>query len=86
MKSPIAGMSFLPDQHGGRATETIPAHPGASWLGPPGLGDLTEPALVRTRSPWEGRTLVRVFTGQPWDWPSELRAVSGENNNNENSS
>lgn len=66
MKSPVAGMIFLPDQRGDSTTGTIPAHPGASWLGPPGLGDLTETALVRTWSCGEGRMLIKVFTGQLW--------------------
>lgn len=44
MKSLIAGMSFLPDQHGGSATGPIPAPSEALWLGLPGLGDITESA------------------------------------------
>lgn len=69
-------MQGLPDQYG-RLQHTP---------GPPDLRIAVEEAQQNLHwSPQEGWTLVRVFTGQPGDWSSELTTVLQENNNNESS-
>ena len=67
-------MRGLPDQHS-RLQHTP---------GPPDLRIPVEEAQQNLHwPPQEDWTLVRVFTGQPGDWSSELTAVLQENNNNE---